>query len=111
MFRAKRRGPQLIHLRQTTRRRNSHLSSTTRQAPITAGAVPARVKRATDPMVTFTITSIPAGASKARLGPWVSRALAEHLGIFFYLVELFFFHTLHDLSSTRKAGISYPPHT
>lgn len=82
MFRAKRRARQRIHPRQTTRRHNSLLNSTTQQAPITAGAVPARVKRATGRMATFTVTSTLAGASKARLGPWVSRVQAEHMCIF-----------------------------
>ena len=107
MFRAKRRGRQPIHPRQTIRRHNSCLTSITHQAPITAGAVPARVKRATDRMVTRTITSTRAGASKVRLGPWVSRVQAEHMCIF-PPGRLFF---LHHLSSPARPAFHYPTHS
>ena len=90
MSRAKRRGRQPIRPRPTTRRHNSCLSSITHQAPITAGAVPARVKRATDRMVTLTITSTPAGASKARPGLWVSQVQAEPYVPFFPPCRTFF---------------------
>ena len=107
MFRAKRRDHQRIHPRQTTRRHNSLLTSTTHQAPITAGAVPARVKRATGRMVTFTVTSTLAGASKARLGPWVSRVQAEHR---YLSTRTTFFSPLHHLFFfARKARHTITP--
>lgn len=77
MFRVKLRGHQPIHPLRTTRRRNPSLSSTIQQARIIAEAVAVKAKRATDQVVTVTITSTQAGASKVRLDLWVSRVQAE----------------------------------
>ena len=77
MFRVKLRGRQPIRPLQTIRRRNNRSISITHQALITAEAVPAKVKRATDPEVTATATSTRAGASKVRPGPWVSQVQVD----------------------------------
>lgn len=77
MFRVKLRGHQPILRLRITRRRNNSLSSTIPRAPITAEAVAVKVKRATDQVVTVTITSTQAGASKVRLDLWVSQVQAK----------------------------------
>ena len=77
MFRVKLRGHLPILRLRMTRRHNNNLSSTIQRAPITTEPVAVKVKRATDRVVTVTITSTQAGASKVRLDLWVSQVQAK----------------------------------
>ena len=77
MFKVKPRGHQPIHRLRITRRRNNSLNSIIQRAHITAEEVAVTVKRATDPVVTVTVTSTQAGASKVHLDLWVSQVQAK----------------------------------
>lgn len=129
MSRVKLRGHQPIHRLQTTHRRNNISSSIIQRAHITAEAVAVKAKRATDRVVTVTITSTQVGASKVRLDFWVSQVQAkwqvqtrsvswlpsrqavygtvEHFAQFGILYLGGFFAS-YLLSST--ASSAYPPH-
>ena len=76
-FRGKLRAHRPIPRLPTTRLRNSISSSTIQRAHITAEAAAVKVKRAIDRVVTVTVTSTQAGASKVRLELWVSQVPDE----------------------------------